>query len=745
MTSMGRLHQHQLPLAMVQDKLDHQIPLTLVQDKHKHQVPLTMVQDKHQHQISLAMVHDKQQHQMPMTLGHEKNQSQLPMTMVVVQEEQEFSLSSLAVQQAGSLAMPVFGVVGQQNEGNMDINLNTPAPLNNGEDEVKGEEKEERQDTGSQDIDRQDIVRQDIDRQVVYRQDIDRQDINRQDEDRQDADRQDEDRQDTDSQDADRNDTNRQDTEYLPEVETRRGAKAKPRRRASRRSARRKRLNEYIDVNLSGRPYDFASLDLAAFVAGFLQEIVSTKQFKTAGRGLQERIKHLSFLVHLACRFDTFEPVMSHYQTVEGDLECGTASWGDEQYFRAWEQRILTQIYFSDHLNDDGEFEMILGREGGAAKLEPKLELAETNGNVSEDSLRDFIDDGGSDYEDEDVFVNANKPPRKKAKTEKEAVSGPVKEKQVRKRRQPQETSFYCTHCGETVTVTDGQSKKQHMRVCKPHKPLPCDSEGCDFSTIHAKRLEKHKFEVHERTMCNICGMNLDTFSSYTAHMEAHKPEKCQTCGKCFKNTHMLKNHINSTHNKEADEPCHICGKVYKNVANHVRLVHEYAIQNCPHCPYTTRITTDLARHVRRTHTEETVTTCPYCAKTTKNIKRHLQQNRCDKPEERVVISVKCDRCDKTFSSKEHMKRHVKRVHDKILDVPCPHCDYKTYCNFNLRIHVTRVHEGKALKQACPYCLQNVISLDWHLKMYHAEKVPGWTGAKTKEETVDSLVEYTLQ
>ena len=53
--------------------------------------------------------------------------------------------------------------------------------------------------------------------------------------------------------------------------------------------------------------------------------------------------------------------------------------------------------------------------------------------------------------------------------------------------------------------------------------------------------------------------------------------------------------------------------------------------------------------------------------------------------------------------------------------------------------------EGKALKQPCPYCLQSVISLDWHLKMYHAEKVPGWTGAKAKEEAVDSVVEYTLQ
>ena len=528
--------------------------------------------------------------------------------------------------------------------------------------------------------------------------------------------------------------------------------KRKPGRRPIKKvSPKRKRLNEYIDVNLSGKRYDFDSLDLAPFVAGFLQEIVSTGEFREAEVALQERIKHLSFLVHLACRFDSFDLILSNYESVEADLDHGVADWGDESYWRQWEQRILTQIYFSDHLNEDGEFHLEAATSGDAWKsLQPKTEMADANGNLSDnDSLKDFINDDGSDYE-VGASSKGSKPPKKKLKREEMNSNGEreltsTKEKRVRKKRTPAESSFHCVHCGETVAITDGQSKKQHMRACKPFKPLPCDSEGCDFSTIHAKRLEKHKFEVHERTMCSICGMNLDTFAAFTTHMEAHKPEKCPTCGKNFKNTHMLKNHINSTHNKEADEPCHICGKVYKNVANHVRLVHEYAIQNCPHCPYTTRITTDLARHIRRTHTEETVTTCPYCAKTTKNIKRHLQQNRCDKPEEKPVISVKCDRCDKTFSSKEHMKRHVKRVHDKILDVPCPHCDYKTYCNFNLRIHVTRVHEGKALKQPCPYCLQSVISLDWHLKMYHAEKVPGWTGAKTKEEAVDSVVEYTLQ
>jgi len=506
-------------------------------------------------------------------------------------------------------------------------------------------------------------------------------------------------------------------------------------RRATKR-LKRKRINEFIDANLSGKRYEFGALGLAPFVAGFLQEVASTSQFKAAARDLQERIKHLSFLAHLACRFDRFEVVLGNYRAVEADLETGVASWADERYWRDWEQRILTQIYFSDHLNDQGDFE--LGEaEQPWGQLEPKAEAA--NGNLSEDSLGDFIDDGSEGEEE------AGQPPRKRPRREEREKGEGGREKKGRKRRRPAETSFHCAHCSETIALTDGQSKKQHLRVCRPHQPLPCDSEGCDFSTIHAKRLEKHKFEVHERTMCAICGMSLDTFAAYTIHMEGHKPEKCPTCGKNFKNTHMLKNHINSTHNKEADEPCHICGKVYKNVANHIRLVHEYAVQNCPHCSYTTRISTDLSRHIRRTHTEETVTTCPYCAKTTKNIKRHLQQNRCDKPEEKVIISVKCDRCDKTFSSKEHMKRHVKRVHDKILDVPCPHCDYKTYCNFNLRIHVTRVHEGKALKQPCPYCLQSVISLDWHLKMYHAEKVPGWTGAKAKEEQVDALVEYTLQ
>ena len=51
-------------------------------------------------------------------------------------------------------------------------------------------------------------------------------------------------------------------------------SKLKPPRRTSKRKvAGRKRVNEFIDVNLSGKPYGWKDLEIAPFVAGFLQEV----------------------------------------------------------------------------------------------------------------------------------------------------------------------------------------------------------------------------------------------------------------------------------------------------------------------------------------------------------------------------------------------------------------------------------------------------------------------------------------
>jgi len=537
---------------------------------------------------------------------------------------------------------------------------------------------------------------------------------------------------------------------------------------------KKKIITDHIDFNLSGRNYDYNNLSLAPFVAGFLQEIIASSCFKSALKPLQERIKYLSFLVHLGCRFDNFETVFGHYKDVEHDLETGQTTWEDDSYFRSWEQRILTQIFFSDHITDDPEQQ---NGENDFNAFEPKIEV-DTNSNF--DAMEnDGFENGVDKFSDEeyvpekDIKIQdskaAVKKRGKKCKSEekqtcpycRQSVIGldwHIKMYHVEKANSKMEEGVNTEHMEkdvivdqkyssdeklfehESYTVMEGckeeskstkKVRKKNQMACESKKSLFCNS--CDFTSKHQKRYDKHMFEKHEQTLCSICGMNFETFESFTLHIEAHMPEKCDICKKSFKNKDFLKKHVDSTHNRTAKEMCPVCGKIYKNVSNHVRIAHEYMTKQCPHCPYSSKISTDLNRHIQRTHTEETVTTCPYCAKTTKNIKRHLKINKCDRPEEKVFAHIKCDRCDKTFSSKEHMKRHIKRIHDKILDIHCLQCDYKTYSNFNLRIHVTRVHEGKQLKQSCPYCQQSVISLDWHIKMYHVEK------ANSKVEVVDPV------
>ena len=211
----------------------------------------------------------------------------------------------------------------------------------------------------------------------------------------------------------------------------------------------------------------------------------------------------------------------------------------------------------------------------------------------------------------------------------------------------------------------------------------------CDVCCFTAKTkisLGYHKAYKHDsrRVRCDLCSeLFLGRLKMMIHKRKVHGVTKqCLHCGSCFKTNSLLKSHINSTHTKE-------------------------------------------------TQIEKTITTCLYCAKATKNIKRHLQRNRCDKPEKQVVLSVKCDRCDKTFSRREHMRRHMRSVHDKIISFACILCDYMTYSKFNLKVHMTRTHNGlrprgpykhKALNQACPHCLQKVVSLDSHLKKYHNKK-----------------------
>ena len=105
-------------------------------------------------------------------------------------------------------------------------------------------------------------------------------------------------------------------------------------------------LLQYIDCNIAGPNYASKKkvLDFPSFVAGYLQEMIQMKEFGNVLKQISEKIKHLSFLGHLMCRYEDFEKVLSEYESVLEDLAVRKIDWDNDKYFREWEMHQTNKI-----------------------------------------------------------------------------------------------------------------------------------------------------------------------------------------------------------------------------------------------------------------------------------------------------------------------------------------------------------------------------------------------------------------
>ena len=62
-----------------------------------------------------------------------------------------------------------------------------------------------------------------------------------------------------------------------------------------------------------------------SFIAGNLQMIIKSDEFQAANIILQQRIQHLSFLVHLLCRLEDFDLVFQEYKIVKVNIHINKA------------------------------------------------------------------------------------------------------------------------------------------------------------------------------------------------------------------------------------------------------------------------------------------------------------------------------------------------------------------------------------------------------------------------------------
>ncbi|XP_066275170.1 histone-lysine N-methyltransferase PRDM9-like [Branchiostoma lanceolatum] len=164
----------------------------------------------------------------------------------------------------------------------------------------------------------------------------------------------------------------------------------------------------------------------------------------------------------------------------------------------------------------------------------------------------------------------------------------------------------------------------------------------------------------------------------------------------------------------------------------------------CPHCSYSTDMSTDLKRHLL-THTGEKPHKCPTCGKgfTLKaHLQRHQRAHTGEKP-------YRCEECGRSFNRQSNLTRHMlthsgqqphvctqcgrglsmagdlkihMRIHTGEKPYKCEHCDMRFTKSNNLKSHVICIHT-KEFPHRCQVCHKGFVRSDTmraHMQKEHS-------------------------
>ncbi|XP_065082100.1 zinc finger protein 62-like [Ochlerotatus camptorhynchus] len=164
-----------------------------------------------------------------------------------------------------------------------------------------------------------------------------------------------------------------------------------------------------------------------------------------------------------------------------------------------------------------------------------------------------------------------------------------------------------------------------------------CGINDCEEQFDWKDLLVRHKREVHQCCVCDICGVVLKNKYSLDVHVRRHKGETrftCKYCPSTFYTAQEHKLHLGLVHVTSERVKCGICGLEFKNA-------------------------TCLKRHLK-SHSEIRSYQCPFCEKafkTTMHLHRHKETIH-------LKVRFNCDYCDTSYGRKDKLRMHIERVHN---------------------------------------------------------------------------------
>lgn len=181
----------------------------------------------------------------------------------------------------------------------------------------------------------------------------------------------------------------------------------------------------------------------------------------------------------------------------------------------------------------------------------------------------------------------------------------------------------------------------------------------------------------------------------------------CPNCNKCFSSKQSLDNHV-KLHMNDRSFGCDKCEKKFVTKAalqahskTHDGSAHTMA---CQHCDKLFNNASNVQRHIRAVHFEQSdkrCFTCPECKKEFKDpsaLVAHRKIHTGHKPFE-------CEHCHKRFLTAAQLKVH-KRIHDGERPYACKECGKSFTTNGQLKSHTLHKHIGVKLPKnnLCPEC-----------------------------------------